>query len=526
MERWAESSWKLPALSGVLLNLAYYTPLLIPNFLAFVPLLYWLDRHPLAGRYDRFKVGFVFGLVTHGISMHFLFSLLQFSWLAILLYVGVALAFGLRFGLFVMLLGWLRERTTLCWAVLLPACWLPIEWLQTFGDLRLTIDHIAHSLARFPFVVQFADLVGPYGVALLMLLVNGLLYESLLRRGEPVARRAAVTLAVLLALVLGYDLWAWQRPLPPGDSVRVAVIQPNIPLVIKMDDQTAQEQWDKLSRLSRKVAEEQPDFIVWPETARPRPLFHWLDRPETYAMNDVRFLARELDLPFLVGVEYLRVRSEEDYELYNAAMVVDADGVDPVWYAKAYLVAFAEALPFKRLFGPLLEDRGGEWRWVTGGFSPGRRDEVLQLGEWTVGALVCYEQMFADLTRGMRNAGAQLQVVVTNDAWFGRTLFQRYQADALRLRAIENRSAFVRAANTGISGFVDPRGVFHEATPLYEEALRVRDVRLSSRRTVYNRIGDAVIWPVLLALAWAIALAVRRTGRGSPRSLHESGGAR
>jgi len=515
LERWAESSWKLPALAGVLLNLGYYTPLLIPNFLAFVPLLYWFDRHPVAGRLERFKAGFVFGLVTHAISMHFLWSLLRFSWLAILLYLWLALTFGLRFGLFTMLIGWLRRRSGLSWALLLPACWLPIEWLQAHGDLRLTIDHLAHSLGRFPFVIQFADLVGHYGVGLFLLVVNGLAYEAMLCRGRPVARRAALSLAVLVGLVLGYDLWAWRRPLPPGETLRVGLVQPNIEPPVKWEEATAQQQWQTRVRLSERVAEQHPDLIVWPETARPYPLYHWLDRPETYAMNDVRALARKLQATFLIGVEYFRVRSREDFDLYNAAMVVDAEGVGEAWYGKVYLVAFAEALPFRRLLGPLVEGReGAGWDFVRGGFEPGKRSQVLDVEGHAVGTLICYEQMFPDLTRGMRNAGAELQVLITNDTWFGNTLFQRYQRDALRLRAIENRSDFVRVSNSGISGFVDRRGHFFDETPMYQEAVRARDVTLTRGRTLYDRIGDAVMWPVCLTLLYAIIK--RRKGGQSP----------
>ena len=510
MDRWANSNWKLPLLSGILLNLGYYTPLLIPNFVAFIPLLYWLDRHPAAGGFDRFKVGFVFGVVTHGISMHFLWSLLRFSWLGILLYLWLALTFGLRFGLFTMGMGWLRRRSGLSWALLLPACWLPIEWLQSFGDLRLTIDHVSNSLARFPFVVQFADVVGPYGVALFMLTANALLHEAMLSERRPTARRATAVLALLLTVVLAYDLWAWFRPLPAGATLRVGLVQPNIDPTIKWAEDTAQEQWSTLVRLSELVDEQDPDLIVWPETARPHPLYHWLDRPETYAMNDMSFLAGKLDTAFLTGVEYVQVRSRDDFDYYNAAMTVDADGVGRGWYGKVYLVAFAEALPFRRLLGPLLEGREGrEWTLVTGGFTPGKHGQVLEVGGNTIGASICYEQMFADVPRAMRNAGAQLQAVITNDTWYGDTMFQRYQADALRLRAIENRSDFVRVSNSGISGFVDRRGRFYGATPMYEEAVRVRDVTLSAGRTIYDRIGDAVMWPVALTLLLAFVRRAR-----------------
>ena len=60
-------------------------------------------------------------------------------------------------------------------------------------------------------------------------------------------------------------------------------------------------------------------------------------------MPDVQLLSRELGVPFLIGAEYVRVRTQDDYDLYNATMLVDADGVSEDWSAKVYLVAFAEA---------------------------------------------------------------------------------------------------------------------------------------------------------------------------------------
>ena len=96
--------------------------------------------------------------------------------------------------------------------------------------------------------------------------------------------------------------------------------------------------------------------------------------------------------------------------------------------------------------------------------------------------------------------------MITNDAWFGRSLFQPYQANAVRLRAIESRTSFVRVANTGISGFVDPRGRYHRRTDLFEKAIEVWDVTLTDRPTVYNRIGDVVAWLAIAGLGAAIVV--------------------
>lgn len=510
MQRWIRSPWKLPALSGSLLGLAYYAPLLVPNLLALVPLLYWLDEHPDRGAYGRLRAGLLLGLLTHLITLHFMIAMVEFSWLAILLYLGTALALAARMALIVALLGWLRRRTGLSWGLLLPLGWVPFEWLQTFGDLRFTGDQLAHTLSGYPFLVQFADLVGPYGVGAFMLCVNALVYESLLRRDRQRRGRAALGLTVLLVLVLGYDLQAWTRDELSGPELRVALVQPNIPQSVKLDPQTHALQWAALEQLTHEAAAQQPDLIVWPETARPAPLYHWLDRPETYAIADVQRLARQLGTPILTGVEYARVNSGEDYELYNAAMLVDGEGqLSASWSAKVFLVPFVEALPFRPLFGRFLEGRGGEWRWITGGFSPGPRDAPIAIDGARAGVLVCYEQLFGDLARGLRNAGADLQIVITNDAWFGRTIFQRFQADALRLRAIENRSAFLRVANTGISGLVDSRGRLQQATPLFERAVRVFDIPLAGKRTVFDRVGNVVAWLACVGLLCLVGLALR-----------------
>lgn len=175
-------------------------------------------------------------------------------------------------------------------------------------------------------------------------------------------------------------------------------------------------------------------------------------------------------------------------------MAVDAQGrLLSEWTAKTYLVPFVEATPFKKLLGPLVAGRGGEWDWLAGGFLPPPATVVLEVAGTEVGILVCYEEFFPDLPRTLRNAGAKVQVVITNDAWFGRSLFQYYSVNSLRLRAIESRTAFVRAANTGISGYVDRWGRYSQQTKLFEEAVEVQDVRLSNERTLYDRTGDVVV---------------------------------
>jgi apolipoprotein N-acyltransferase len=499
--------WKLPALAGVLVGLGYFPgPFLLFNLAGFLPLLWWLETRPRATGYQRLRTGFLFGFVAFLVAFHFMYSMLEHSWLAALLYVFFATLVALRVSLSVLLLGWLRRRTGLSWALLLPLCWLPLEWAQTWGDLRMTGEHLAHSVADHPFLIQFADLVGPYGVGAFVLVTNGLLFEAIRLRGRREGRRSMIALAVLFVAILAYDSWAWTRPEPNERTLRVALIQPDISLAVKHDRSTVDRQSTTLFELTLEAAEHDPDLIVWPESARPMPLIHSLDRPESWSMVEVQALAKRIGVPMLIGAEYVRYGGGEPRRIYNGVFAVDADGrmLDD-WGAKVYLVPFVEATPFRSIFGPLVEGRGGEWQWLAGGFTPGPRNTIIEVAGVKVGVLVCYEQLFFDLARDLRNAGAQLQVEITNDAWFGRSLFQPYQADAARMRAIENRTGFVRVANTGISGFIDTRGRYHDRTELFEKTIEVRDVPVTDRRTLYDRSGDVIAW---LAIAGLLAVAV------------------
>jgi len=513
---WLESAWRLPVLSGALVVVAQYGRLLVPNFLMLLPVLAWLDGSRERRLRDVARGAAVFGLATYGLGLHWIYAMLSISWLAVLMYLGLLVLFTAGGTIALTLAGWTRRRTGWSYGLLLPACWIPMEWLRTWGDLRMTADHVAHGLAPFPFVVQFADVTGPYGVGAFVLACNGLLHGAISERGTRRGRREATALAGLLLVVLAYDAWAWTHPPEEAGRVKIAIVQPNIPLVIKWDAAEDARQAKILADATREAAKERPQLVVWPESARPTMVRHWLDDPSTFAMPEVQALARETGADILTGVEYARIRSREDYEYFNAALVAHADGtLDPTWTAKTYLVPFTEGIPFRRVLGPLLDGLGGGLHWLSGGFSPGPDAVPLPAAGWSVGVLVCYEELYFDLARRVRNAGADFQVVITNDAWFGRTVFQTLLADVVRMRAIETRSSFVRAANTGISGFVDPMGRYHARTAIFVPAVEVQDVPVTRVRTVYSRVGDVVAWIAIASLAGIVVAAARRQREGT-----------
>ncbi len=141
---------------------------------------------------------------------------------------------------------------------------------------------------------------------------------------------------------------------------------------------------------------------------------------------------------------------------------------------------------------------------------------LLPVGDHMASTAICYEVIYPDLIRRFVRDGSELLTTITNDAWYGRSSAAYQHWEQASMRAIEEGRYLARAANTGISGFVDPYGRVIAKTPLFEQAIVVQDVRFLTDRTIYSRIGDLVAW-----LSLALTL---RLSRGVETSIDYSRG--
>jgi apolipoprotein N-acyltransferase len=120
--------------------------------------------------------------------------------------------------------------------------------------------------------------------------------------------------------------------------------------------------------------------------------------------------------------------------------------------------------------------------------------------------LICYELIFPYLSRAEVKNGAGLLVNITNDAWYGKTSAPYQHFSMAVFRAVENRRALVRAANTGISGFIDPSGRITATTPIFEDAVITRDIQILKEITIYTRFGDFFAFICLAAAALTLLI--------------------
>ncbi len=187
-------------------------------------------------------------------------------------------------------------------------------------------------------------------------------------------------------------------------------------------------------------------------------------------------------------------------------------------YDKIHLVPFGEYIPLKELLSFLDKLVVG-----IGEFVPGPGPHVLGAPGGRLGLVICFEVIFPDLVRQFVDQGADYMVTITNDAWFGRSGAPYQHFAMVVFRAVENRIAFARAANTGISGFIDAEGHILRTTDLFVEAALSGEIRTGGPRTFYTAYGDLFVeFCAILSLA-AVASSWyrdRRRKRADSRRLH------
>jgi apolipoprotein N-acyltransferase len=501
----------LVALGAVLLA-ASYPPFRFPvlSFLAVVPAVVLLrrferERDPRGA----LRWGFWYGFVVQGAVLYWLIvALWHFTPLSALGYLATIALFGLWHAL----LFWLVVRVRLRLpavpvAIVFPVAWTAVEWAVGHqGDIRFPWLGLGSSLGDASVLVQWADLAGARGVTLWLAWCNVMVVDAFLPLGERGEGRGSIqwrpAIAVLGTILGAWGYGAWRvRTLPMRDLGTVGLIQPNEGFREKWDPRHADSVVAKLVTMSRALAaRSRVALIVWPEAAIPGYLQRSWD-------SSVAGLARDTRTPILTGGIYGENHPDGSYEYFNAAFYFDSSGSwrhYPV-YEKHYLVPVVERVPF--VPARLMQSVPGVGRW-SGGFGRGRTLPVYPSTLGRFGVVICYESAFEGLSRGYRRSGAEFLVNVTNDAWYGRTAGPYQHATHLVMRAIETRMGIARAANDGISEFVDPLGHTYAETGLEQEATVADRLRTSDVIPLYVRWGDWVgTLCVLATLGFAGVLA-------------------
>ncbi len=400
-------------------------------------------------------------------------------------------------------------RRVLGWrgaALTLPFVWTFWEWLYNQAEFSFAAIRLGHSQVEFWWLVQYVDVTGVNGVACWVALLNVLLaltWDARLRlKPQQFRARMALVLAVMFGLPLGYGALAWWRT-TPKPTITVALVQPNWNPWEAEPPQALQR---SIEHTAAAIARKHPDLVIWHEGAAPALTGSpQADRAALQqAVNDWR-------TPLLTGAADI-----QNHQLYNAAVVLTPTTTTPDDYAfqqryyKRRLYPFVERAPYAERFAWLARFR---FQIGTGGeYTPGTEATVFTFQDQQgiprrVATMLCYEQMYPEQTAELVRGGAEFLAILTNEGWFSQTHGPHLLAALSRLRAIELRRSIARAANTGITTFIDPFGRMYGAVPWWSEQMATAPVTISNELTFYARFPNAF---ALLCGAFVVGITLSR----------------
>ncbi len=494
----------LAALSGILLAVAF--PVLNLHLLAWVALLpLFLALRGQSVR-NGFWLGGVAGIVYFAGTVYWVTNSVHFyggipiipaSLITLLLCAYMAL-YPAVFGAAVV---HIRKNHPSLFFVAAPALWTTLELARTYAFSGFPWSLLGYSQYLALPVVQIADITGVYGVSFLIVLVNAALAEFIRdRKNYP---GLLVALAVML-FVLGYGYMKLRLP-EQGAGIKVSVAQGNIEQDKKWDPAFQEETLAIYRRLTREALKEHPDLVIWPETAVP--FYFGGVAPTDQALTaDLGAFVKQSRVPLLFGSATYEVKPNRQIIGRNSAFLLSADGQVEATYHKLHLVPFGEYVPLKKVL--FFVEKMVQ---AIGDFQAGDDYVVMRVPygrtETKLSVVICYEIIFPDLVRRFVDKGANVITTITNDAWFGKTAAPYQHFSMAVLRAVENRVPVARAANTGISGFIDAQGHILAESEIFIQTQLTHTLVPGTEKTFYTRHGDVFSYLCVLAslilLSWA-----------------------
>ncbi|HXX58532.1 MAG TPA: apolipoprotein N-acyltransferase [Thermodesulfovibrionales bacterium] len=480
------------ALSGLLLIFSFPTFDLYPlAWIALVPLLVSLwNKKP----FEAFACGVVTGIISFFGTLYWIYHSITYYG-SVPLPASLSIVFLLSLylslypGLFALLFSVKVRSTKLPALVLAPVFWVCLEFIRSYAFTGFPWSSIGYSQYTFLYGIQFADITGIYGVSFLVVAVNGAIADIFLSRKRmqemPLfpARQALVSSVIIFVVILSvfsYGSWRMHEH-HPGSLIRVGIVQGNIDQSMKWDPAYQNEVIDIYKKLSREAAASSPSLLIWPETALP---FFFGEEPRSH---DLVVFQRQLDTYLLFGSVMVKAPPSEKGPplLTNSAILLDKNGTVSYIYDKIHLVPFGEYVPLRGVLFFLNKLVAG-----IGDYVPG--DSLIKAHTvfGSFGTFICYEIIFPGLIRKFYARSGDFIVTITNDAWFGRTAGPYQHFSMAVFRAIENRKPVVRAANTGVSGFIDSKGRILKTSAVFTRQIETMDIRTDGTRSFYSRYGD------------------------------------
>jgi apolipoprotein N-acyltransferase len=498
-------------------------------------------------------------------------QLVQFSWFIshpyhyiYSLYFLVSLALGIQFGLICLFIQ-SRYLSQYRGILAIAGMWTLMEWARLFFLSGLTFNPIGLAMSANLYSLQFASLIGIYGLTYWVILVNLLALKTWCQGFSWKPALLWGTCALLPFIYGGWQLSKHEEKLAalaqqPDGLYKAVLVQTSFPIEETMEFKTPQHmvqyvmgEWRQILKITKKNLNTTFDLLVLPEFVVPYgtysfvfpsfvvtkafsdiygkevlPLLPPMEEPLAMEVNSsqgkvwmvnnaywVQALANIFQADVIAGLEDAEDVTPGKREYYSSAIHFQPMGEENpdfgvTRYNKRVLVPMGEYIPFTFL-AKLAESYG-----ISGSLTHGKEPKVID-GKKKLGLSICYEETYGHLMRENKQKGAEILVNLTSDAWYPNSRLNQQHFDLGKLRTVENGIPLIRACNTGITSAIDSLGRTvarlgkeHENVDSISDSLAV-EVPTYIYPTLYSNVGDYLIigisiFSIFLCLAFPIKI--------------------
>ena len=452
-------------------------------------------------------VGAIFALVVNSLLMAFVF----------ILYHWVARRKPLRFSL-----------------IFLVAIWISFEKFHLNWDFSWPWLNLGNVFSEHPQWIQWYELTGTFGGSLWIWIINLILFNAVIHYQQQqnksfLLKRILLSIG-LVTLGIFSSLYRYYQYQEQGTPFSALLAQPNTnPYTEKYKRSNDQIAAELVSLLETKM-DSSVQVILAPETvfSKQTTLPHFTQSLAYQRLNT--FLSKYPKTSLVTGINLYKIYNTQNttpsvsanhftntdklwYESYNAAMLLSFNR-KPTLYYKSKLVVGVEHFPFRSVLQPLLGDLMIDLGGSTATLTPQKEAGVFSIPNSALQAapVICYESIYGEYDGEYIQKGANFFGIITNDSWWGNTQGHKQLLSYARLRAVEHRRSIARSANSGISAFINQKGIIIDKLEYETKGVLKGTIYANNQVTFYSIYGDYIarIAMFIAILFFIIGMAVQK----------------
>ena len=403
--------------------------------------------------------------------------------------------------------------------ILLASMWISFEKFHLNWDFSWPWLNLGNVFSESIYFIQWYEYTGVFGGTLWIIVVNLFIFNffvseiSVLKKKEIILKILVLFFIVFIPILLSQFIHKLNTQ--SKKEIEIAILQPNIDPYDNKYKKSNEELFELIKNQSKNYISQNTRYLILPEGYFDSGLgidLNFINNSKLKSRID-KFLNQYKNLNLVVGAQSYKIYPESKnpptntsnrisdgrwVDIFNSAFQFSND-IESQFYHKSKLVVGVEFMPYKKLLEPII----GEVLLDFGGTIATRgiqnyRTNFNSKENIIVAPIICYESIYGSfVTEYVRN-GAQLLVIISNDAWWGDTEGHRQLLSYSKLRAIENRRAIARSANTGISSFIDKNGKIIEKIGYDSNGILIQNIGLENKITFYAKYGDYIARIALL----------------------------